>query len=206
MIRREKKWAAGLALAAFAVGAGYVYGGWMPSHGVVLAPAAVAVLVAAMILGTRRAKSVRPPIRLCRGVLESSVYVGVMLLPLLLRWTDLQWTASTLPLPQNATRIERQVQGFVQFDGWPDYTVSYTTHQPLEEVDQFYLTRLTAAGWEEDVSRRENYWPVQTNGVERRVTRHYVHGMKIMAVAVSKVSEETRVSIEPVDEPAKRLW
>ncbi len=145
---RDWKSIVALMCAALVVGLAYLFGGFIPRHEWLIAPAAMLCLAAAFWCGLSRSTSVTPQGRLRSATMWGLVVVALMALPAGGRWAWLQREVRTIPVPADADDVQRQTNVVLWRRYLPPYSVRYVTRLSFEEADAFLMQGFVANGWE----------------------------------------------------------
>ncbi|MDQ3329866.1 MAG: hypothetical protein M3552_04325 [Planctomycetota bacterium] len=215
--------AIGLVIAALAIGFAYLYGGFVPRHELILAPAAVICLAVAFWCGLRRSGGASPFRRLRSTSLWVIVVLAVLFLPASLRWAWLQRELSTIPIPADAYDVQRETN-VVFWNPYPGpYSLKYVTRVPFDDADRFLMEGFRANGWKVGGRfRAETYGaagrPSQymAERFERQPQagrlRNYtmIHADRWMNVTLFDAGEECWIACETQGEPPpeslRRFW
>jgi hypothetical protein len=138
-----------LVFASLAVGLAYLFGGFIPKHAWLIAPAAVLCLAAAFWNGLHRSRAVTAFARLRSATAWVLAVAAVMVLPAGLRWISLRRELQTIPVPADASdvRAETNVVFWQRHPYVPPYSMTYVTALPFDAADRFLTTSLTKNGW-----------------------------------------------------------
>jgi hypothetical protein len=162
--KRDWLWLIGLAVAALATGTAYVfrfhsqqpifdacvrlqisYPDWLLDPRVLIAPLLCAGVAAAFIFGLRRgtAPTVR---RLVPALGAVAAFAAAFALPAAVRWSWLLRESFDYPLMADASSVRRTADP-TDNDGNASWIIRFSTSSAPEDVETFYLRRLTQLGW-----------------------------------------------------------
>lgn len=149
MRQRVRSQAIVLAFTALVLGLAYLFGGFIPRHEWIIAPAAVLCLAVAFWCGLRQSKAVTAFARLRSAIVWVLAVAVVMVLPAGLRGVALQRELRTIPVPADASDIHAETNAvFWQRHPYdPPYSVKYVTHLSFDEADRFLTRGFTKNGW-----------------------------------------------------------
>lgn len=137
----------GLAFAALVVGIAFLYGGFVPSHELAIAPVAGLVVAGAFWCGLKRSRAVGPHRRLASAFTMAGTICLVLILPAGLRWAWLQREARTIPVPAGAVDVRRETN-VVFWDPYVSpYSAQYITRLSFADADRFLTSGFTKNGW-----------------------------------------------------------
>lgn len=148
MRKSDRARAIGLAVAALAIGLAYLFGGFVPQHEWVIAPAALLCVAGAFWCGLRRSSVVSPLGRLKTATAWALAIVVVLALPAGVRWTWLQRELRTVPISADAYDVRRETNVVFWRNSYPGpYSVKYASRLSFDEADRFLTEGFTANGW-----------------------------------------------------------
>lgn len=154
--QRDQARTACFVFAALAIGLAYLFGGFVPRHERLIAPAALLCLAAVFWLGLRRSSAVAPLVRLRTATVCTLAISVVLVTPAGTRWVWLQQEARAVPIPADAYDIQRDINVVLWDRDPPPYEVLYATHISFDEADRFLTREFLANRW--DVGQRSRVW------------------------------------------------